>query len=108
MGPSGVEPVSFPVMIRLSVKMTSSAVSGLPSWKMMPGRIRGPAQDGEGRVPRQDLRGQEHDDGNQEQGQYADGQPARGENEQGMFGPPRDGLLRGGDGYRHGGPSSPC
>jgi hypothetical protein len=46
--------------------------------RMQPGRIRGPAQDGEGRVPRQDLRGQEHDDGNQEQGEYADGQPACG------------------------------
>ncbi len=40
MGPSGVEPVSFPLMIRWSVKMTSSAVSGLPSWKVMPGRSR--------------------------------------------------------------------
>jgi hypothetical protein len=39
-GPSGVAPVNFPLMIRLSVKMTSSAVSGLPSWKVMPCRSR--------------------------------------------------------------------
>ena len=37
-GPSEFAPVSFPLMSRLSVKMTSSAVSGLPSWKVMPCR----------------------------------------------------------------------
>ena len=37
-GPSGVAPVSFPLTIRRIVKMTSSAVSGLPSWKVMPFR----------------------------------------------------------------------
>jgi hypothetical protein len=37
-GPSGVDPVSLPVMILRSVKMTSSAVSGLPSWNVMSGR----------------------------------------------------------------------
>ena len=39
-GPSEFAPVSFPVMSRLSVKMTSSAVSGFPSWKVIPGRSR--------------------------------------------------------------------
>ena len=39
-GPSEVAPLSFWVMILVSVKMTSSAVSGLPSWKVIPGRSR--------------------------------------------------------------------
>ncbi len=39
-GPSGVAPVSFWLMILVRVKMTSSAVNGFPSWKVMPGRSR--------------------------------------------------------------------
>jgi hypothetical protein len=68
---------------------------------MQPRGIRGPAQDSEGRIPRQDLRGQEHDDRNHEQGYHADSQPACGESKQGMLVRPRDGLLSRGGSYRH-------
>src|SRR5262249_31788478 len=52
-------------------------------------------------VARQDLGGQEHDGGNDEQRDHADAQPARGERNQGVFVSRRDGLVGGGGGGGH-------
>src|SRR5262249_29293503 len=66
--------------------------------RVQPGRIGVPAQDGVRGVARQDLGGQEHDGGNDEQRDHADAQPARGERNQGVFVSRRDGLVGGGGG----------
>jgi hypothetical protein len=69
---------------------------------MQPYRVRGPAEDREGRVARQDFGGQENHHGYQQQRDDADGGPADDEGADRVSGRARRARADSGSGYRHG------